>query len=212
MKFKNLIFDLDGTLVDSSADIISSLQQAYSLESMNDVAITKFNIGPKLSDLIDNLTPNLDSETKIKIISNYRNIYDNLSEKKTTLYTGVFDTLHTLHQESCNVFIATNKPKTATLAFIDYFNLNRIFADILTPDSIEGEELNKTKMLSVVINKYNLEIENTLMIGDHPDDITAAKNNEIFSAAVLYGYTNKDKMINCSPDYKINSFSELLLL
>jgi phosphoglycolate phosphatase len=212
MKFENLIFDLDGTLLDSSLDIISSLEKAYALESFDNVIVAKSNIGPKLSDLIDTITPKLEIKVKNKIIGHYRSIYDNLSTFQSSLYSSVVEVLTELKRNDFKLFIATNKPLKPTLSVLKHFEIFHFFQDIYTPDCISQIELDKIKMIESILNKFKLFPKKTIMIGDHPSDIIAAKKNNIISAGVLYGFAEPKEILSEHPEYIVNSINDLLFI
>ena len=209
--FQNIIFDLDGTLIDSSKDIISCLDLAYKRVNINHVKINNSHVGPKISLIINQLTPDIYDYEKDMIINYYREIYDNLKIKNSVLYDGVLETLNHLKSKDKQLFIATNKPDSATLPLLDYFNIRHFFKDVLTPTSIKNKELNKSQMISYIIKKYNLIKYSTTMVGDHPDDIEAARNNNLVSIAVLYGYSPTDVLKSCKPNFEINNILDISL-
>ena len=209
--YDNIIFDLDGTLIDSSLDIINCLVKAYEKAGIHNVRINKSHIGPKIETLINQLTPEIGNINQQKVIKIYRDEYDNLKEKQTILYEGVIDTLHSLKSANKNLFIATNKPKSATIPLLNHFEISFLFKDVLTPTSIEKLELNKTKMIEYLISKYYLDISKTIMVGDHADDIYSAKINGISSIAVLYGYSSAESMKSTPANFKINHITEILI-
>lgn len=211
-KFQNIIFDLDGTLIDSSPDIIKCLKMAYSLASINDVKITAYHIGPKLDKLISTLTPAISDNQREQVAKNYRQLYDNLQEKQSALYHGVGDGLRKLKEQGRNLYIATNKPHSATIPLLKNFSIYDLFVSVYTPTSIAGRELNKMQMIENIISTYSLNREDTVMVGDHHDDIHAAKANNISSIAILYGYSTKDHIQAAGADFEIENFSDILLL
>lgn len=206
---KNVIFDLDGTLVDSAGDIIDCLKEAYCAANINfPIPINKSCIGPPLPEIIKSIMPDISEEELNKIVKEFRNCYDKSAFKKTRIYEGVDILLHKLASMDIKMFIATSKPIVSTRRIllnskIDYF------CDIISPDMIQGVRLDKMKMVSYLIKKWKLKKARTLMVGDSASDIFAAHNNSIISVAVLNGYGDPSIIYDSGPDYAIYKIGSL---
>ncbi|MEJ0055059.1 MAG: HAD family hydrolase [Bacteroidota bacterium] len=210
--FETIIFDLDGTLIDSSEDIIVSLAQSYSLAGLAPPVMTTRNIGPKLPELIQKLTPGITLAQKEKIILHYRSIYDSITSPKTKLLPGVLDILNSLRSRGINIFIATNKPKSATIPLLKFFQIDTYFREIMTPTSLDNQEINKREMITHLLSSYKLDPEKTMMVGDHIDDLEAGKSNKIKTVAFLGGYSSPLSLKEGNPDYCINELTNLMEL
>ena len=205
----NVIFDMDGTLIDSSGDIIDCIKHAYTFTpSLLPIVIDKSFIGPPLNDVIKKVTPKI-TELQLKIVSDrFRKCYDKSTYKKTCLLPEVELTLNSLNSLSINTFIATNKPKLATYRILKKLKLNS-FKDIITIDTL-SLPMSKTEIVSFISAKYNLNPTETLLVGDTPSDINAAHSNNLKSVAVTYGYGKLSDLKNANPTYVIDSLAQLL--
>jgi len=211
--FINLLFDLDGTIADTSGDIIDCANRAC-LKILNEkLNITKSNLGPSISEIIFSLKPGIDDMNLKKVIFEFRDYYDNNFYIKTKLYSGIFELIKYLKLTGYSLFVVTNKPYIPTEKILKKFKIFDLFNKIITPDFNRGTNLDKTAMINNLITSMNLDKKKTIMIGDTKNDISAAKENDIKSLLVLYGYGNSETFKNISPDYlvqKVNDFYNIL--
>lgn len=186
--FDNWIFDLDGTLVNSTAEVLRCFKLAF-LKAEYPVDESRFTsdiIGPPLRDIIKLVAPELSDERIIStIVANFRQIYDYDENDISMLYEGIFDLLLQLKNEGKKLFIATFKPKIPTMRLVDKFNLN-MFDDVYTIDKF-GEPITKSDMIADIISRYSLDKSKTVMVGDAATDMTAAKVAGIKGIGVLWG-------------------------
>jgi len=212
--FKNFIFDLDGTIIDSSIDIIESLKLSYEKSNIKcpDNSVNTTLIGPPIEKIIQKITPNLKSSEIDLIVSNYRKIYNTGSLSNTQFYKGLKELITGLKKENdIKMFIATNKPIKATAKLLCLLDIN-IFDDIATIDAVNDKLLSKSEMIEFIIQKWNLSVKNTVMIGDSIGDIEAASSNKIKSVAALYGYEGNKKLLKDKADYCADTPEDLINL
>ena len=182
---KNIIFDFDGTLVDSAREIVDCLRKAYLKHGIN-VSISTSQIGPALPELIKEITPNLKQEEILAIIYEFRSYYDSGGYRSTKPYQGIVEFLNTLRRSGIKLFIVTNKRHLSTSHIIKNLRLGE-FAEVLAVDSIP--EVNaKYELVSRIIKKWKLDVNDTILVGDSVSDIEAAYKNKIKSILVTYGY------------------------
>lgn len=205
----NILFDLDGTLVDSAGDIIDCLQKAYSVVSpTRNVIIIKTFIGPPLAEVIKLATPDITKDEADCVIKEFRIRYDNSDFPKTVPYEGVHDLILNLKNDGMRLFVVTNKPLVATSQILKKIR-KEYFSDVITPDCIPGVKMEKSQMVSHLIEKWNLSRKECIMIGDSDADVKAAQVNGIASVAVLSGYGDKGNIAVVNPDYVIEKMSLL---
>ncbi|MDB9787345.1 HAD family hydrolase [Flavobacteriaceae bacterium] len=186
-----LIFDLDGTLVDSKKGIIESFNFAFKkiFKKPPEFEISDL-IGPPLNEIlnkIDNPTKNQER----KFLIEFKKHYDNYGYKKSFLYDKVLDELIQLKSKKITLFVATNKRLKPTLLILKKLNLHGFFKEVICSDSFV-RKISKTKMLKTIYNKHNHNISKFLMIGDTVHDFIASKNNNIEFIYVEYGYGKID--------------------
>ena len=189
MSYKNFLFDLDGTLIDSAPGIESSFYIAY-LKVYNTtcpINITTF-IGPS----IDQVLTTVNGETNLEIINRFvdafKQHYDTEGYKKSKLYDDVELVLEVLLKNKFNVFIATNKRLKPTKLILEYLSISKYFNKIYCPDIEEFKFKNKTDLIAHILKTNSLLFNETIMIGDTIHDGLAADENKLDFALVEYGY------------------------
>lgn len=194
---KNYIFDLDGTLADSSREVLFCFEKAFEKIGI-EIDKTRLNsdvIGPPLVDIIKLIAPHIKDDIELldKVVEVFREIYDYDENDISTLYDGVYELLLDLKKEGKRLFVATFKPMLPTLRVMKKLGLD-MFEDVYTIDKF-GEKITKTEMIEDIIKKYGLKKEETVMIGDAINDMNAAKNAGIKGVAALWGYeSDKQKL------------------
>lgn len=209
--YKNFVFDLDGTLIDSEGDIVCSLQKALQGVSGADTVagIQKHCLGLPLRDIVSAVSPGLTSVQMDDVCCRFREIYDSSAYPLTTLIPGVDVMLAKLTHHGVHVYLATNKPLVPTLRILDKFFLRDYFEDILCPNSLPGTKLTKTEMLAHLLEKRRLAKQTVLMVGDSEQDIAAAKNNGVHAAYFLHGYGDDIKAKALCPEIMFASMALL---
>lgn len=210
-QYKNIIFDLDGTLVNSSEEVLKCFEKAFEKADfkIDEKRLTSDVIGPPLLEIIKSIAPNLQDENKVsEVIQNFRNFYDYSENDISVMYDGIYDLLRELKNSDCKLFIATFKPDIPTQRLIRKFNLETFFDDIYTIDKF-GKKITKEEMIKDIMSKYNLKKEETVMIGDAASDMIAAKGAEIKGLGVLWGYGSDKEPLKQNADFIINKVEEL---
>lgn len=207
-KIKNIIFDFDGTLVDTQDDIITSFNEAINKIKGTYIDSSTLRIGPPLEEMINSFFPTIAKDEVIEIVSTFRNTYSECGFNKTNCYNGIYDLLLLLKEKKLSIYIATNKPEYLTRKIINKLDLD-FFESICTIDSIQGRTLSKKEMVSLLIEKNKFERSATIMIGDSASDINAAFENQILSIGVGYGYESEEKIMQSKPGYFFDSVNQL---
>ena len=208
LEASTLVFDLDGTLIDSLPGIRASLAEAFSTVGRqmpdNDLRNT---IGPPISVIARRIAPPLTDEEVSQIERHYRKAYDSVGWRYTVAFDGVIQTLQSLRQCGLRLFIVTNKPRTPTEKIIAYLGWQDFFDGILSRDSRTPVYASKADILRDLLDAYGLAAHSALMLGDTVEDEEAAVANNLRFVHVSYGYGT----IN-SATTTIHSFPELLTL
>ncbi|WP_300369637.1 HAD-IA family hydrolase [Brachyspira sp.] len=214
IKYSNVLFDLDGTIIDSALGItnaivygIKKINEVYGLNiSITDKDTLKKFIGPPLDASFRKYCYD-DEKLAIDFIKFYREDYNgNDGLFNCTLYDGVYDLIKKLSENNYKVFLATAKPRESALRIIEHFAMTNFFIDFYAP-TFEGNIKSKLDVLNYALEKENFDKNKTIMIGDRIDDIDAAKDVGIDSIAVKYGFGNDKEFINAS--YTANNTKEI---
>ena len=213
-----ILFDLDGTLIDSAPDLARSVN--YMLRSINHNEFSEEIIDSWVGNGAQTLVKralsgsktvdeNIDNDLFEKSLSIFLEYYKNNLCVKTTPYPNVKTTLETLKNNGYKLAIITNKP----FDFIEPI-LKQLELDNLFELSIGGDSLSEKKPsplpLQHMCEKFNIKPRNTLMIGDSKNDILAAKAAHIQSVAVSYGYNYGEDIRVYNPDDIVDDFADIL--
>ena len=208
--YHNYIFDLDGTIINSSKEVLLCFEKAFEKANykIDKSRLTPNVIGPPLNEIIKLIAPDI-QETDVNIVVEYfRELYDFEENDISEFYQGIPEVLTILKNRNKKLFIATYKPEKPTMRIIKQFKLDK-FDDIYTIDKF-GKHITKTEMINDIIEKYSLNKSETMMIGDAPSDIICAKEAGVLAVGALWGYgENKEPLIKNS-DIVINSANEIL--
>jgi len=197
---KNIIFDLDGTLIDSSADLRNAIKKAY-LQLGMDIFVPLTVIGLPIKDIVQQLTPELEPS---KIIPIFRKLYDESDFPSTRLCKGI-EKVKSFFPTS---YLLTNKPTKPTLRILEKFQLK--FKKVVCVDTYpEFIGVNKKENLAWLMNNGNMCPIQTIMIGDTEHDILAANGSNIDSIIVMNGYGDKKKIAELKPYRTCASLNEV---
>ena len=220
--FKDLFFDFDGTLADSSEGIYESFKNSCFKLNLEPVSINKFKkfIGPPISDILRKIYPNLSANQISDFKDFFRNDYDNKNFKLVNWYPGVQKGLKILAESGKfnSINVITNKPTKPTITLLKNAKLDSYFNNIYGIDyklfrQISTKSfINKGEAINFAIQTQKVKTNNALYIGDTNSDLLASKENNIKFVAVNYGfYLWKDIEIS-KADYTISNFDGLYKL
>ena len=207
--FSTLLFDFDGTIIDSMPDILSCMKKAYSEEGITDVVLKPEHIGPPLIECLKEITPGLDNAVLEKVGAHFRKAYDSSTYPNTRIYTGVRDTLELLKAQKIKLYLVTNKREIPTLRLLKMLKLE-YFLVVVSPDINKDKKMNKTEMIAYLMKKEKINAAEALYAGDTVTDIQSAHANGLKVAAVTYGYNTKERLIKAGAEFIVDNFMELL--
>lgn len=206
MKKYCLIFDVDGTLVNSNAGFVPAITEMF--QELFQLSIREKEIYEHINDhitaILEFFVPHSSPDERKKAISFYRYRYQEKYSRHISLYPDVKDTLSAL-SKIAYIGTATNLPSEHVTKLFHHFELNSFF------DNPKGTDANdKAKpspdILYSTLDSYTIPPENSYMIGDSENDIYAGKNAGIQTIAIDY---SKSKVFQSKPDFLIHSFAEL---
>ncbi len=205
----NFIFDLDGTIINSSKEVMICFEKAFAKANypIDKSRLTHNIIGPPLPEIVKLIAPEIDKINLDKVVNNFHQIYDYDENDISEIYAGMYEFLCSLKQSGKRIFMATYKPDFPTQRIIKQFKLN-MFDEVYTIDKF-GENITKAQMINMIIDKYDLKKEETVMIGDAASDVISAREAGVRGIGVLWGYgEDKTNLINNS-DTVVKTINEL---
>ena len=205
-RFPVYIFDVDGTLVDSAADICGAIQgvlRSTVAAPVTDVFLRRY-IGRHLVDLFQDLLPDLELTQMDAMVQQYRTIYAAREHGATRAYEGVVETLAAMPGRKST---ATTKGTPTTRIVLERFGMLPYFDHVQGTDSFPAKP--HPDVIFKALNGLDARIEDCLFVGDSPADMEAAKRAGVKSCAVTYGYGQRQELSQWSPDYWIDDFREL---
>ncbi len=211
MKNHFVLFDLDGTITDSSLGIINSIQ--YALNKMgleeNDNDRLRSYVGPSLKQtFLSNYFP--EGDAYLQAIKYYREYYAEQGIFENKLYEGIEDVLETVHNAGGKIALATAKPPYFAKIILKYFGIYDVF-DTVVGSHLEGTRSSKNEIIFEVLDQLGLpQSDSIFMIGDREYDIFGGQHHNLKTIGVEYGYGPKDELLNAKPDYLVNSTKEIL--
>lgn len=210
MDTKCVLFDLDGTIVDSSEGIANSFKYALNklgIQVSNKNDIYKF-IGPPLTDTFRDYYK-MNQEKIDKAVMFYREIYGKEQIYNVKIYGGIIETLKKLKELNYAIGLSTSKPTVYAQNILSHLNIIEFFDNISGSSLIDKKE-SKSDIIRNSIKNLNIKnLENIIMVGDRYYDILGAKSNGIKSIGVLYGFGSLEEFKEYGADYIVNDTKEL---
>jgi len=203
----HIIFDLDGTLIDSRPEIKSAYEKVCKkIVPGRLVDFNEINYGQTLPSILKYIYDG--DEEKMKLArKEFIELYDNSGFEDTVLYPSVEETLLKLHEANYSMHIATNKRLVPTLKIVTAKKIFPYFKGIITSDKTEGRIMSKQEMVNNLCVDFG--IEKGYMVGDGDQDMEAGHLNNLSTVAALYGYEKKEILLKKNPKFVINQFIEL---
>ncbi|MDH3343392.1 MAG: HAD-IA family hydrolase, partial [Gammaproteobacteria bacterium] len=178
-----IVFDWDGTLIDSIEQISHSLQVASKMvfnEDINDGAARSV-IGLGLLEAIERLHPDKPRTLTEKMAEIYRHHYTNENKVPAPLFAGVIDMLDELHSKGFTLAIATGKSRTGLNHSLTEHPVSHYFST--TRCAGENQSKPHPEMLLGILNDTHTKARHALMIGDSEHDLMMAKNANVDAVA-----------------------------
>ncbi|MEA3455118.1 MAG: phosphoglycolate phosphatase [Campylobacterota bacterium] len=215
---KVIIFDLDGTLIDSAPDLAVAVN--YMLEALNRAAfseeVIRYWVGNGAQVLVkralsgqSDIDENLDPVLFERALDIFLTFYAQNLAVETLLYPNVSTTLNTLKEAGYRLAIVTNKPFDFIEPILTGLGLNGLFELYLGGDSLVQKKPDPMPLLHVC-HKLGVSAEQCVMVGDSKNDIVAASAANMQSIGVSYGYNYGEDIGVYSPDIVFGDFADIL--
>lgn len=211
MKYKLIVFDFDGTVVDTGEGIIKSLIYALEKHSVPvpDEKFLRRFIGPPIYDSFVN-DYGATEENVHDFIKSYRERYFVKGIYECEVYDGVIEMLEAIRKAGYMTGIASSKPEKLVYDVMNYTGITALFDAVCGVDLDESKKKSKAELIMLCAEK--LGVKNTdeiIMVGDRFYDIDGAKNAGTDSAGMLYGYGSREEFIEHGAKHIFASAKEL---
>lgn len=208
MKYKTLLFDLDGTIIDTNELIINSF--IYTLENYYPGKYTREDIIPHMGrPLIDQIKHFGEEELVEEMIEMYREHNISTHDDMIREFPYVKEVLTELHQLGASLGVVTTKMDVTTKMGLELFGLDELMSTIVTYGDTELHKPAPEPIL-LAMERLNADPETTLMVGDSQYDIEAAQNAGITSIGVSWSVKGEEFLMAYNPDYIIRDMRDLI--
>ncbi len=208
-KYSLLVFDWDGTLMDSKAQIVNCMQSAIadlSLAPRTNEQISNI-IGLGLEEAINSLYPDLKPKEIQHAAQTYREFYLFKDKTPSPLFDGVKEVLNTLKEADYELAVATGKSRRGLDKGLAETGLHSYFP--ITRCADETRSKPHPQMLEEILVDYNTEAKKALMIGDSEYDLQLANNANVDGFAVSYGVHDLLRLLKQDPVGFIDDINQL---
>ena len=210
MKYKLVMFDLDGTVLDTINDLTNSMNYILSLHSMplHTADEIKQYLGNGIRKLVESSVSKNTNEKEINQIYNeFLSYYKLHSLDETKPFDGIIDLLYNLKRSGCILAMISNKADVVVQQLSQKF-FNNLF------DYVSGEKTNIKKkpypdIIFEVMKKFNIDNENSIYIGDTEVDSLTAINANIDSIIVTWGFRKKEFLETLKKTYLVDDVNDI---
>jgi len=203
-----VIFDLDGTLIDSAPSILSSFESVLKRTGIQPlVPLNKTLIGPPLLQTLINLTGISDVKDLSTLVGYFKDSYDLEGYKATRVYDGVHELLVALSGKHVPMAIATNKRIVPTRKIINQLGWEQYFKVVGALDSQFPPYSNKASLIRSLLDEMAVDAAASVYVGDKWEDGEAADANQMPFIAVGWGYEEWDAK-KIKPGWRVSSTAD----
>jgi len=199
MKYQLLVFDWDGTLMDSAARIVSSLTAAFADVGAKAPAQERCRdiIGLGLEEAMQRLWPESNDEQRARLIGRYRHHYLDADTTPTPLFPGAADVIAALREAGYLLAVATGKSRRGLDSALEQSGLGRWFHATRCGDETFSKP--HPQMLLELLDELGVAASDCVMIGDTEYDVQMAHNAGVDAVAVCYGVHAPERLLALQP-------------
>lgn len=205
----NILFDLDGTIIDPAEGITGAVRHAlstmgYEIPSRE---VQELFIGPPLDETFGQYY-NMDGEQSAQAVRLFREYFSTKGIHQNDLYEGFAHLLPELTHKGYTLYIATSKPTKFARFIIEGFGLSHHFKDIQGSE-LDGPGKPKAEIIQMVLENNGIHPDTAIMVGDRKHDVIGAQKNGIPCVGVLYGYAPPQELELAGAQHIVDSVESL---
>ncbi|MCA0984636.1 pyrophosphatase PpaX [Halobacillus yeomjeoni] len=207
MKINTILFDLDGTLIDTNELIIASFMHTIEQYGDRDYGrdeVLDF-IGPPLRDSLRKINPDRVEE----MVETYRKHNIENHDSYVKAYDGVVETIRKLKEEDYRLGIVTTKMRNTVQMGLELTDLDGLFETVVTLDDVEHAKPHPEPILKA-LDQLGVKTSEAMMVGDNTHDIEAGKNAGTKTAGVAWTVKGRKVLDDLNPDYMLENMRELI--
>ena len=210
-----LLFDLDGTLVDSATDLHRAMNMSLNALQLPTVTEAQVRVwvgkGTALfcQSTLQHLTGRVDPAQRQQLLETFLKIYNADPCVETQPFDGILEFLEWGLVQKKTMICVTNKPEAPARAIVDHLGMTHYFADVIGGDRFEERKPHPRQLLHCV-EQYAQSKDQVLMIGDSSNDVEAARRAGIDCVVVSYGYNHGENILDCQPQQVVDNLCELI--
>lgn len=204
MKYRDLLFDLDGTIMDSAEGITKSVQYSLRKFGIDEEDLSKLTpfVGPPLLDSYEEFY-SMDEKQAMQAVAYYRERYEKTGLFECSPYEGIASLLERLQKEGRRLIVASSKPEVFVRRILEHFDLEQYFSEIVGA-TLDERLAGKPGIIREVFRRCQISEEEKIhlvMIGDRRYDIEGARSTRIDSIGVYYGFAEKGELEKAGATY-----------
>ncbi|OCA89094.1 pyrophosphatase PpaX [Pseudobacillus wudalianchiensis] len=206
-KITTLLFDLDGTLINTNELIISSF--LHTLNHYFPDQYKREDVYPFMGPTLVETFSGIDAERTEEMIARYRKFNLENHDMLVTEFTGVFETIRTLKENNFKLAIVSTKLRDTVIKGLKLTNLYPFFDTIVALDDVTHPKPHPEPLLKA-LQEVGSKPEEAMMIGDNFHDIEGGKNAGTLTAGVAWSVKGKGFLQSFDPDYMLEAMPDLL--
>ncbi len=212
-----VLFDLDGTLTDPGLGITNSVMYSlnkFGIRVEDRSELYKFIGPPLLNSFMEFYS--FDEEQAEQAVIYYREYFKEKGMFENKVYDGIPELLEQMKKEKMLLVVATSKPEPFAVQILEHFNLSQYF-DVIAGSDFENVRNTKTKVIAYALEQLaklsskdiSVLRKCAIMVGDRSHDVVGAKENDIQSIGVLFGYGDREELEGAGADFIVEQPSNI---
>lgn len=207
LRYRAVLFDLDGTLVDSYAALTDAVNFTRRQHGYGDLsADIRTLVGEGIERLLQQA---FEGEVPPGAAETFENRYDEICCQQSRVLADVEPTLEALEASGVAMAVCTNKPTVFSKKILEFLDLASFFEDIVGPD-VAGARKPQPQHVLRTLEATHCQPSDALFVGDMPIDVQAAHNSGIAAAVVATGSSTSTALKAARPDHYLNRLADLV--